>query len=174
MPLDRNLRFAFRLMRRQSAASALAVAVLALGIASTSGTRGAAARGARARQCGPAGVGGGAGLRHLDSNVLRHHDAGMRTTVTLDADVERELREEMHRRRESFKQSLNRLLRTGLAASAPPARERFVVRARPMGLRPGIDPTRMNQLADELEAEAAVARMRAAEAAERKRQGRRG
>ncbi len=97
----------------------------------------------------------------------------MRTTVTLDPDVERELREEMHRRRESFKQSLNRLLRAGLAASAPVTIERFHIRARPMGLRPGIDPTRMNQIADELEAEAAAARMRAAEAAERDRQGRR-
>jgi hypothetical protein len=98
----------------------------------------------------------------------------MRTTVTLDADVERELREEMHRRRESFKQSLNRLLRAGLAASTPPAHERFVVRARPMGLRPGIDPRRMNQLADECETEALAERMRIAEDTERERQGRRG
>lgn len=41
-----------------------------------------------------------------------------------------------------------------------------------MGLRPGIDPTRLSHFGDELEVEAAVARMRAAEAGERKRQAR--
>jgi hypothetical protein len=79
----------------------------------------------------------------------------MRTTVTLDADVERLLRETMHRTRRSFKDTLNRALRAGLTGR-PPARRRrqFVVRARPMGLREGIDPTALNKLADELEVDA--------------------
>lgn len=40
----------------------------------------------------------------------------MRTTVTLDPDVESSLRKEMHRRGEPFKQVLNDAIRTGLRA----------------------------------------------------------
>jgi hypothetical protein len=92
--------------------------------------------------------------RHLDSNSLEHHDAYMRTTVTLEKDVERMLREAMHRSRSSFKQTLNAALRTGLGAKAVPAKAgRFVVKARPMGLRAGYDPAGFNKLADDLEVE---------------------
>ncbi len=76
----------------------------------------------------------------------------MRTTVTLDRDVEQMLRETMHRSRQSFKQTLNTALRHALnpkPSSARPAR--FLVKARPMGGRAGIDPTGFNKLADELE-----------------------
>jgi hypothetical protein len=79
----------------------------------------------------------------------------MRTTVTLDKDVERLVRDAMHRLRRSFKETLNAALRTGLAAR--PARikgPRFVVKARPMGLRTGIDPASLNKLADALEVDA--------------------
>jgi hypothetical protein len=79
----------------------------------------------------------------------------MRTTVTLDKDVERLVRDAMHRSRRSFKETLNAALRTGLAAK--PARitgPRFVVKARPMGLRTGIDPASLNKLADALEVDA--------------------
>jgi hypothetical protein len=79
----------------------------------------------------------------------------MRTTVTLDKDVERMLREAMHRSRKSFKEALNAGLRAGLggkpaaSASAP-----FVVKARSLGLRAGFDPTGFNKLADDLEVDA--------------------
>jgi hypothetical protein len=79
----------------------------------------------------------------------------MRTTVTLDPDVERLLKEAAHETRRSFKQVLNDAVRTGLRASATTSRRRrFSVKARPMGLRPGVDPTRLAELADELETEA--------------------
>ena len=78
----------------------------------------------------------------------------MRTTVTLDHDVERMLRDLMHRSRQSFKATLNASLRVGLrAAPHDEASRRFVVQARPMGLRAGIDPAGFNALADELEVE---------------------
>lgn len=81
----------------------------------------------------------------------------MRTTVTLDADAERLLRNAMHARRKSFKQTLNEAIRAGLGAKSPTkSRPRFIVKARPMGLRLGIDPTSMNKLADELEVAAVV------------------
>jgi hypothetical protein len=35
--------------------------------------------------------------QHLDSIQCRHHDAALRTTVTLDKDFERMLRDVMHR-----------------------------------------------------------------------------
>ena len=79
----------------------------------------------------------------------------MRTTVTLDPDVERLLKEAMHRSRASFKETLNRALRTALGRElARPGRPAFVLTARPLGLRAGIDSTSFNKLADELEAEA--------------------
>ena len=79
----------------------------------------------------------------------------MRTTVTLDKDVERMLRESMRRSRRSFKEALNEAVRAGIKSKAGRAeRVPYVVKARPMGLRDGIDPLRLNQLADELEVEA--------------------
>lgn len=79
----------------------------------------------------------------------------MRTTVTLDKDVERMLRDAMHRSRKSFKQTLNTALRVGLGGKAPPPHaSKFIVKARPMGLRAGIDPASFNRLADDLELDA--------------------
>jgi hypothetical protein len=81
----------------------------------------------------------------------------MRTTVTLDEDVERLLRDAMHRSRRSFKETLNTALRTSLSGKrAGQRRVPFVVRARPMGLREGIDPASFNRLADDLETDAVV------------------
>jgi hypothetical protein len=79
----------------------------------------------------------------------------MRTTVTLDPDVERLLREEVHRSRQSFKEVLNNAVRQGLRPSrAGKRRKPFVVKARAMGLRTGIDPGRLAELADDLEVDA--------------------
>ena len=80
----------------------------------------------------------------------------MRTTVTLDPDVEQLLRDAMQRRRLSFKDALNQAIRSGLSRSndTKAVEAPFVVRARQMGLRAGIDAGRLNQVADELEAEA--------------------
>jgi hypothetical protein len=78
----------------------------------------------------------------------------MRTTVTLDRDVEAMLREEMHRSRRSFKEALNAAIRDGLSREKKAPPRRFKIKARPMGLRTGIDPAGLNQLADDLEVEA--------------------
>lgn len=83
----------------------------------------------------------------------------MRTTVTLDPDVERLLKNEAHRRGASFKVALNEAVRQAFRAKAAPPQKRkpFVVKARPMGLRPGIDPTRLSEMADEMEIDAFLA-----------------
>ncbi len=75
----------------------------------------------------------------------------MRTTVTLDADVEELLREAMRRNRKSFKQTLNDALRSGLGAGRPSDEPEFVINARPLGLRSGIDPAAVRDLDDEIE-----------------------
>ena len=79
----------------------------------------------------------------------------MRTTVTLDRDVERILRETAARTHRPFKKVLNDTLRAGIEQSTGTGHaEPFVLKARPMGLRAGYDPAGFNQLADDLEAEA--------------------
>ena len=79
----------------------------------------------------------------------------MRTTVTLDRDVERILRETAVRTHKPFKKVLNETLRAGIEQAAGIGQaEPFVLRTRPMGLRAGYDPAGFNQLADDLEAEA--------------------
>lgn len=79
----------------------------------------------------------------------------MRTTVTLDPDVEQLLRDAMQRRRLSFKEALNQAIRNGLSHTTVQGSDEtpFVVRARRMSLRAGLDAGRLNQMADELEAE---------------------
>ena len=79
----------------------------------------------------------------------------MRTTVTLDADVAAKLKALAHQRHASFKATLNDVLRRGLAprTNDPDAREPFVVEPHAGGFRPGIDPDKLNQLVDELEAD---------------------
>ena len=80
----------------------------------------------------------------------------MRTTVTLEPATEALIRRSMAERGESFKTVLNEAVRRGLADLAAGDDPPFEVRARPMGLRPGIDPARLNALADELETDAFV------------------
>ena len=78
----------------------------------------------------------------------------MRTTVTLEPDVARMLKDAAHRTRRPFKEVLNAAVRAGLAGERPPAAiPEFVLEAAPLGLRGGIDPHRLNSLPDELEAE---------------------
>jgi hypothetical protein len=62
----------------------------------------------------------------------------MRTTVTLDADVEAKLRAVMRERGVSFKVAINDAVRVGLGASAPPAK-RFRMKTAPLGARFNID-----------------------------------
>jgi hypothetical protein len=79
----------------------------------------------------------------------------MRTTVTIDPDVQQLLQDAMQRSRQSFKETLNQAVRRGLADLAPQVDEQpFQVQARALGLRAGIDPARLNQLNDDLETDA--------------------
>lgn len=74
----------------------------------------------------------------------------MRTTVTLDPDVEAKLKATMRERGVSFKAALNDAVRAGLAGEAPP-QKRFRVKATPLGARFNID--KALQVAGEMEDE---------------------
>ena len=85
----------------------------------------------------------------------------MRTTLTLDPDVAERIRQEMRRTGKGLKALVNESLRAGLGISGSIRKPtRFRVKPHPLGLRPGIDPSRLNQLADELEVEELARRMR--------------
>jgi predicted transcriptional regulator len=86
---------------------------------------------------------------------MRHHDVFMRTTLTLDDDLARKLKELARSTDRKFKEVVNDAIRKGLSLGEPPAteQERFVVRAEACGFRAGVDPTKLNQLYDDLEME---------------------
>lgn len=78
----------------------------------------------------------------------------MRTTVTLDPDVAAKLKRLAHATRRSFKATLDEVLRRGLSAQERAATQRpFVVKPHAGGFRAGVDPAKLNQLLDQLDAE---------------------
>ncbi|MEO1302749.1 MAG: hypothetical protein AAFV36_06150 [Myxococcota bacterium] len=88
----------------------------------------------------------------IDIKNSEHHDALMRSTLTLDPDVAEALKAEQHRTRQSFKAVVNTALRRGLSIGAKPTEpEPFRVEPMHLGFQPGIDPNRLNQLLDELD-----------------------
>jgi hypothetical protein len=74
----------------------------------------------------------------------------VRTTVTLDPDVEAKLKATMRERGVSFKAALNDAVRVGLDREAAPQR-RFRVKPAPLGARFNID--KALQIAGEMEDE---------------------
>jgi hypothetical protein len=87
----------------------------------------------------------------------------MRTTVTLDPDVETLLRRAMRESGAPFKQVLNDAVREGLRSSKTQAKHKpFRQRTFDMG-KPLVDLTKALALADELGDEALIAKMRARE-----------
>lgn len=85
----------------------------------------------------------------------------MRTTLTLDPDVARLIEEEAHRQRKPVKHIVNEAIRRGLAPQTTSrARKRFRVRPHATKLSPGIDARAFNQLADEVEDDAVVHKLR--------------
>ena len=78
----------------------------------------------------------------------------MRTTLTLDDDVADLLKASAKLRDKPFKAVVNEALRRGMAPGAQEVeRPRFRIVPNRSRLAPGVDPLRLNQLADQLEAE---------------------
>ncbi len=81
----------------------------------------------------------------------------MRTTVTLEPEAERLLKEAMRRRGRTFKEVLNQAVIKGLADLEVGSDESpFVLESSPMRLLAGHDPGHLNRLNDDLEAQAFV------------------
>ncbi len=82
----------------------------------------------------------------------------MRTTLTLDDDVARQLRRRALNERGGFKRVVNETLRRGLAAADKPVPmpEPFAVQARSCGFLPGIDHLKLNQLLSDMDTEGFV------------------
>ncbi len=95
--------------------------------------------------------------QHLDINESRHHDVKMRTTLTLENDLARELKNRANSSGRSFKEVVNDVIRRGLHIGEEPAAddEPFRVHASACGFRSGVDPQKLNQLYDEMELEKA-------------------
>lgn len=89
----------------------------------------------------------------------------MRTTVTLDPDVEKLIRRAMRETGEPFKQVLNRAVRNALQSQAPvrkPGRLSKPVRLPTFNMgKPLVDLTKALALAAELEDQEIIAKMRA-------------
>ena len=88
----------------------------------------------------------------------------MRTTLTLDDDVAKALKELARTSGTSFKTVVNEALRLGLTTGARPAgtQEPFRVRSAPRGFCAGVYPLKLNQLLDDLEVDRFVAQDHAA------------
>ena len=82
----------------------------------------------------------------------------MRTTVTLDPDVESKLRAVMRERGVSFKAALNAAIRAGLEPTRATGK-RYKLKTYRMGLRSGVQLTKALTLAGELEDEEIVRKL---------------
>jgi hypothetical protein len=76
----------------------------------------------------------------------------VRTTLTLDADIIAKLRSEARRSGRSFKEVVNTFLRLALNAprSSKPTQP-FVIKARPLGVRPGLNYDNIGELLEQTE-----------------------
>lgn len=88
----------------------------------------------------------------------------MRTTLTLDDDLAGRLKERARELGISFKEMVNRAIRSGLAEQGrPPVHKAPRTRPHRFGPAPGVDLDKLGQLADEFEAEAAATHLAVAE-----------
>jgi hypothetical protein len=76
----------------------------------------------------------------------------VRTTLTLDEDVRANLEQEMRRTGLSFKETVNEVIRIGLTVKQrPQPLKPFKVRAKALGLRPGLSYDNIEELLDLVE-----------------------
>ena len=78
----------------------------------------------------------------------------MRTTLTIDDDLIAQIEDLRRCEGLSFKGAVNQLLHAGIQYRAqPPKPKQYRTQPRKLGLRTGFDPTKLNQLADEIDAD---------------------
>ena len=84
---------------------------------------------------------------------MTHYDACMRTTLTVDDDIADSLKEQARLQDKPFKQVVNDALRRGMSPAVRETPEPYRVDPIHSGFAPGVDPVKLNQLNDQLEAE---------------------
>lgn len=86
----------------------------------------------------------------------------MRTTLTLDEDLAKRLKELSRQGGRSFEEVTNEVIRRGLSAGDPQVVgvTPFRVEAKACGLKPGVDPNKLNQICDYLEILTLVSNLR--------------
>jgi len=79
----------------------------------------------------------------------------MRTTLTLDEDLAKRLKELARQGGRSFKEVTNEVIRRGLSAGEAQVEsvQRFCVESKACGFKAGVDPHKLNQIYDDLEIE---------------------
>ena len=82
----------------------------------------------------------------------------MRTTLTIEDDLARTLRERALLLNLPFKQVVNETLRRGLSPAVREEPAPYRVVPHHSGFAPGVDPLKLNQLSDQLEADEFVRR----------------
>ena len=82
--------------------------------------------------------------------LCQHHD--VRKTLTIDDDVAQLLQEEVRRSGDTFKETVNDVLRKGLVARRnPPRRKKFVVKPLPLNTGLGTRYAKVEDLIEALE-----------------------
>ena len=84
----------------------------------------------------------------------------MRTTLTIEPDVAERLNQELANGDATLKQVVNERLRLGFGLKRSKGKRPYKVKAHHSAYRPGVDRKKLNQLVDELEAEAVLAKPR--------------
>ena len=84
---------------------------------------------------------------------MTHYDACMRTTLTVDDDIADSLKEQARLQDKPFKQVVNDALRRGISPAVRETPAPYRVVPIHSGFAPGVDPVKLNQLNDQLEAE---------------------
>lgn len=85
----------------------------------------------------------------------------MRSTITLEPDVQRLIERTMRRSKKGFKETVNAAIRSGLSDSKRRAADVEVPTFR-LGLMPGLDPQRLNAALDDALSDDAATAMRSA------------
>jgi len=90
----------------------------------------------------------------IDFFKIKHHDACMRTTLTLDHDVAAKARLGAAKLGKPFKTVINSALRIGLDEVLKPAAAKpYRTKARPMGLRSNLNFDNISELLAQIEGE---------------------
>jgi hypothetical protein len=93
----------------------------------------------------------------FDFATWKHHDASMRTTLSINDALLVELRKRADSTGKPFRAVVEETLQAGLARSGASTRKRrFRVQPHPLELKPGLGSVSLNQLYDQVEAEDSV------------------